>query len=181
MILSLVFDVPVILAIAGAFFALKRHEARLALTAAAVSIIFGIALIFVFGGKFQSLLLAVAPALIVAAIALELRAVAFLNGFSFSFAYWLGWWMASATRQVAFELSAHGHITNAFDSCAAALAPYAVFIVTAIVCVAGGIGSAVRLRLAPPLFAGVFVLCGFLGAEHGGQTWTDWQPDQPCL
>jgi hypothetical protein len=181
MILSMGFDVLVVAAIAAGFRNIKRPEARSIVVASTASVAIGIVLMFVFGGKFHTVFLGLAPAFVVVAFALEWQATGFLNGFSFACAYWLGWWMASAIRQIQYELSNFGRVTNAFDSCAAALAPFVVVIILVTLALAGGIGALVSLKLRPLPFIATCTACCLLGALHGNNVWIDWQPDRPCM
>jgi len=106
-------------------------------------------------------------------------------------------WIALVIRQIVFELSTAGHLTNAFDSCTVALLPFlvgflllAALVPSALVTVLQRVlrnagsqsASAQPFAAFPwPAWRIALVLSFAAGAIAGALSWHDMQINQPCL
>ncbi len=101
-------------------------------------------------------------------------------------------WIALVIRQIVFELSTIGYLTNAFDSCTVALLPILVGF-SLFVALVPSVLVTVLQRASRPAGADSFaafpwqvwrialVLSFAVGAFAGALNWHDSQIDQPCL
>lgn len=116
------------------------------------------------------------------------------------FAFMEAFWLASLTRQTAFEIATAGSPTLRWDSCTVALMPliigvllFAAFAVAAFANLTewmftspesrlrstAGPTAAARFHAGGRITATVIALIG--GAAFGATAWTDWQINQSCL
>lgn len=144
-----------------------------------------------YGGKFYGFVAFIACSLSVLATSTALGRTRFAFS-AIPAALYFSLFLGSAVlRQITYEIATRGHVTNLYDSCAAAFTPYIVPFTLIYLLTLGGFISMIAFligtlfmqpqRIKMALFVLAALLAGAYGWQNGWTGWHDAQVIQPCL